>query len=463
MNKASTTLNSDDADQDLDISESSLNNSSSKQDLLANKQDLLSLKEEFKKLKKSLIEPDPSSTVSDDFQDFESYESQQNKNNEGESVQSEGCKPSVIPHSTTCDSISEGQGKGYTPSMTSSGYGSQAVSTLTLSSEDSLSLRSNEDSEMVRAAKKAALEHCSSGESDGDGELGQGHNSAILSDTEVKDVTMETVNSEEKIGHSVSEKTLENLDLDKARISEDDRLTIVDDMENTSFTEDSVVEEGVKLHISEEDISSLGSKCINTDENNQSHLQSSSHNNSKPNDTDDGVFESEHKTVSTGDESLNVNDGDDTEQSHLRGSDSSSNTSRGMIHSESIDPYSLEAMEELEKLGEDCDNSDFVSLNETGDSAINEERDNSVSGETKAVDTSLDKNEFKLTPDHQSTPKGAVKRQVQSEGRQRPVSCIVTSENNFLDTSLPGRHKRSSLDLSDEHIAGKYSELIHLL
>ena len=101
----------------------------------------------------NIIEPDPSSVGSDDFQEFESYQSQQ--------IQKMG-----VPHSGTSDSIAEGQFKG-TPSMTSSGYGSQAVSTLTLSSEDSLSLRSNDDSEATRA-RKSGIEHASSGESDGD-------------------------------------------------------------------------------------------------------------------------------------------------------------------------------------------------------------------------------------------------------------------------------------------------------
>ena len=101
----------------------------------------------------NIIEPDPSSIGSDDFQEFESYQSQQ--------IQKIG-----VPHSGTSDSIAEGQFKG-TPSMTSSGYGSQAVSTLTLSSEDSLSLRSNDDSEATRA-RKSGIEHASSGESDGD-------------------------------------------------------------------------------------------------------------------------------------------------------------------------------------------------------------------------------------------------------------------------------------------------------
>lgn len=47
--------------------------------------------------------------------------------------------------STTSDNVMEAAHKSFAPSMTSSGYGSQTVSTLTLSSEDSVSLKSNEE------------------------------------------------------------------------------------------------------------------------------------------------------------------------------------------------------------------------------------------------------------------------------------------------------------------------------
>ncbi|ESO83151.1 hypothetical protein LOTGIDRAFT_133948, partial [Lottia gigantea] len=73
---------------------------------------------------------------SDDFQEFESFQSQQTR------VQS---SMNNMTHSSTNDSLVEGQTKSYTPSMTSSGYASQAVSTLTLSSEDSMSIKSIEE------------------------------------------------------------------------------------------------------------------------------------------------------------------------------------------------------------------------------------------------------------------------------------------------------------------------------
>ncbi|XP_059167567.1 kinesin-like protein KIF13A isoform X3 [Physella acuta] len=82
-------------------------------------------------------EPDSRSIDSDEYQDFESYQSQQT---------AQGGKLSMnMSPSSTGDSIGDAHAKGYTPSMTSSGYGSQAVSTLTLSSEDSASIKSIEE------------------------------------------------------------------------------------------------------------------------------------------------------------------------------------------------------------------------------------------------------------------------------------------------------------------------------
>jgi kinesin family protein 13 len=116
-----------------------------------------------------VIEPEPNSVSSDDFQDFESYQSQQPpmEANPSNSTAEE------IPHSSTNDSLAEIQGKNFTPSLVSSGYGSQAVSMLTLSSEDSLSLRSIEDNveghKDSRGSQKGSIEQTSScSESDED-------------------------------------------------------------------------------------------------------------------------------------------------------------------------------------------------------------------------------------------------------------------------------------------------------
>ena len=498
--------------QTLNFSQTSLDTSLSKQELLDNKQDLLSLKEEFAKLKKSIIDPEPSSTASDDFQDFESYESQQQS---ALSKQNSDKTHSAIPHSVTCDSITECQGKGYTPSMTSSGYGSQAVSTLTLSSEDSLSLRSNDDSEGHRHGRKNTIEHTSSGDSDGD-DLGQGQSSNLSTEkSEVKDITKETL--EEKVkDHNLnggmkdavvsgSSTTLQNLDMDKYEDDGQDSVGNEDenvDMEKVSLksdlTEESVDDmdeaaDGVDLHISEEDLSDT-QEGKHSHENVQSEAggvdgskTGGSGNSGLINNSAGG---SKHGTGKEVEEDVRLKDhasfgaeqknnvseesvANDTKS--FRNSDSSSNTSRGPIHSDSIDPYSLDALEELERLGDEFgpDNSEFT-MNETGDNL-----DNSVNKSVTSVgasgcgagvvtphktekgllNDSLGNCDLDLRPENQSTPKlreGVRTRGVRSEPRQRPVSCIVgSSEVEMLEGALQERNKRSSLDLSDERLSGE--------
>ena len=101
------------------------------------KQQALQLKEEKK----------TNDCSDEEFQDFQEYRGSQ----EGEEVQlsssapqkvSVVTRPDTMPHSSTADSLVDVQAKSFTPSMSSSGYGSQAVSTQTLSSEDSMSVRS---------------------------------------------------------------------------------------------------------------------------------------------------------------------------------------------------------------------------------------------------------------------------------------------------------------------------------
>jgi hypothetical protein len=84
-------------------------------------------------------------TSDDDFTEFESYQSQNETQlaaqNTAQKIMNN--RADSITHSSTTESLVDIQAvKSFTPSMTSSGYGSQAVSTLTLSSEDSASIRS---------------------------------------------------------------------------------------------------------------------------------------------------------------------------------------------------------------------------------------------------------------------------------------------------------------------------------
>ena len=460
--------------EDLSTLNSSFNNSASKQEVLENKQDLLNLKEEFKKLKKSLIEPDPASVSSDDFQDFESYESQQNSRqldsgNQPESVDSETIgdsgKVTLISHSGTCDSIAESHGKGYTPSMTSSGYGSQAVSTLTLSSEDSLSLRSNDDSDLHRMSRRPGIEHCSSGDSDGD-DSAQGHSSAIRSE-----VIEEIEGQVHDLNQCSSNETLENLNVDTNSVedithSKNDEKLKVNDVESTDIIslksdltendEEEEERESVQLHISEEDLSSTG-KEEKEGNRSQDNVQCKIDDKDNLVDTDKTDDDDKCDKPETENQSKVRNSSRST-----KGSDSSSNTSRGPLYSDSIDPYSLEAMEELEKLGDEFgpDNSEFVSMNETSESIRDKsigKLSESVAKDKKGLDDSFMKTGLNVMPENQSTPIKREKRKAgtRSEPRQRPVSCIVTSDNDLLEQSLQERSKRNSLDCSDEHLSGR--------
>lgn len=477
-------------ESDFNSSNTSLSHSSSKQELLENKQDLLSLKEEFQKLKKSLIDPEPASASSDDFQDFESYESQQSSKQSETGNHSEGgemdnladCgKGTAISHSGTCDSIAETHGKGYTPSMTSSGYGSQAVSTLTLSSEDSLSLRSNEDSDLHKMSRRSGLEHCSSGDSDGDDSC-QGHSSAIRSE-----VIEEVEGQVQNLIESSSNETLENLNVDTNSVDEiitskvDDSkekcsVNMVENIDKSSLKsdlteeeeeeEENVAAESVKLHISEEDLSATNKEDVSTETELSQEKIVQCEKDMQSMDRDQGidVEKNADKVKCDISETENQNQVKNSSRS-TKGSDSSSNASRGPLYSDSIDPYSLEAMEELEKLGDEFgpDNSEFVSVNETTESVkdkSNEKMNESNHAEhkdRKILDDSFIRNDIK--PEHQSTP---IKREgrlsgVRSEPKQRPVSCIVMSDNDLLETSLQEKSKRSSLDFSDEHLSGKFS------
>ncbi len=116
--------------------------------------------DEFAKLKDQSKKERSDSINSDDFQDFTSYQENQDTSFPPASTAgpSEG-----ITHSSTAESLVDAQAaKSFTPSMSSSGYGSQAVSTQTLSSEDSTSVRSisiddtPEQSEQIQTRKTAA-------------------------------------------------------------------------------------------------------------------------------------------------------------------------------------------------------------------------------------------------------------------------------------------------------------------
>ncbi|XP_021365352.1 kinesin-like protein KIF13B isoform X2 [Mizuhopecten yessoensis] len=177
------------------------------------------------------VEPDPHSIGSDEFQDFESYETQQGSLQEDNKVVN-STEDGHIVHSSTTDSLVDIQGKNCTPSLVSSGYGSQAVSMLTLSSEDSLSLRSNEDNtesnKESRGVQKGNAEQAnSSGDSDleegstdstqeGDKILGTADQSA--EDTKQQSTMLEDKEKYLSTDESLSGKDVSDLDISVASL-----------------------------------------------------------------------------------------------------------------------------------------------------------------------------------------------------------------------------------------------------
>ena len=104
--------------------------------------------DEFAKLKTSPAKktaPTQNDTAydSDDFTEFESYQENQTSQFPLTATDAGNTRSDTMTHSSTNESLTDIQAaKSFTPSMSSSGYGSQAVSTQTLSSEDSASVRS---------------------------------------------------------------------------------------------------------------------------------------------------------------------------------------------------------------------------------------------------------------------------------------------------------------------------------
>ncbi|XP_069106121.1 kinesin-like protein KIF13A isoform X3 [Argopecten irradians] len=167
------------------------------------------------------VEPDPHSIGSDEFQDFESYETQQGSLREDNKAVNSNENGHIV-HSSTADSLVDIQGKNCTPSLVSSGYGSQAVSMLTLSSEDSLSLRSNEDNtesnKESRGVHKGNVEQVNSS---GDSDLEEGSTDS----TQEGDKVSETV---EQSGDEMKE---QNTELKETHSSSDESSKDASDMD----------------------------------------------------------------------------------------------------------------------------------------------------------------------------------------------------------------------------------------
>lgn len=312
---------------------------------------------------KAVIEPEPNSVSSDDFQDFESYQSQQ----PSQEVLPANSTSEEMPHSSTNESLTEIQGKNFTPSLVSSGYGSQAVSMLTLSSEDSLSIRSIEDNteghKDSRGSQKGSVEQSSESEEDQQG-----------------------------ISNSESEEHLtecNNTNVMEASDSDSNKTVLSQEKVETAESTDS---------------SSVG-------------VENSSVDNSKG-----AVGRAE--------------------------SNSLGECAMGNKPSGEVDPYSETAMEELEKLGFDEEEEMIDEKNGEGEVElfISEESDTKTATDKNRTTNKLISNKSFTPPNTLEKPRGVIKRP------QRPVSCILPSEQSVIEESM----KRNSLGLhlSDEDEMG---------
>ncbi|XP_048248867.1 kinesin-like protein KIF13B isoform X7 [Haliotis rufescens] len=385
---------------------------------------------------------DSRSLDSDDFQDFESYQSQQTAR-----VQREGALAlSHMTHSSTNDSLAEVQAKSCTPSMTSSGYGSQAVSSLTLSSEDSLSVKSIDDNENIKnktAHKSGSTEH--SGDSDD-----EDHAKAEDGDHAKDD------GDKANMGSGNTETTLDDSNGSVHNDSNDSGDNDTDG--NRKSRSDSLLDEGVP------EIPDAPLKPVPTPPANGKEFDFSQ------------TTENDHEAVKSVTEPSSHEPLSRIDSSNSEPGDSAIGRGDG-----DNDPYSVTAMEELEKLGEDegadsetVDKSSLRSakpeVKDTPRLSVSESENLDKKTRGKATETpvvglksaslsnivSPKADKSALLGSGQKTPdsKGVVRRKG-SGSRQRPMSCTVSPQ---IDTAMKawqedlGMERRSSLHVSEDQL-----------
>ncbi|XP_064651713.1 kinesin-like protein KIF13A isoform X3 [Lineus longissimus] len=289
--------------------------------------------DEFDELNKQKAEkpqdqPENQNTVAsdDDFTEFESYQSQTETQNAAQNTAQKIMtnRTDSITHSSTTESLVDIQAvKSFTPSMTSSGYGSQAVSTLTLSSEDSASIRSMSIDETPDHAEKSkdGTNHKKDG-----GEHGEEGDTPNLIDLAVADenlsLPMKPVlpgNNEISGGESQM----------KGSSSEADSESVIEVSVGNKVDSGKVVENSAKVESSEKNIGNSEKK---------SEVES------VENVSDVSVKTGE--VVATGDQ--NGNEGESKVKGQGEGKVKGQGEGKKV---EAIDLYSETAMDELEALG----------------------------------------------------------------------------------------------------------------
>ncbi|XP_078332068.1 kinesin-like protein KIF13A isoform X4 [Crassostrea virginica] len=370
----------------------------------------------------SKIEADPHSEESVDFQEFEAYHPCEEDH---KTATSDG-----IARSGTNDSLADVQCKNFTPSLVSSGYGSQAVSMLTLSSEDSLSIKSIEDNletnKDSKGGQKGSSEQTSS-DSDNDENREGSNRLSTGSDLEEVQSQKEAVSSPAKNGvHMAENKVPDNEELNKT----------TDDINNSLDTSSSSTE------------AKDGSFNTEKPDPNNSNIHSTSCDTSFNEKSESVVEDSKNESVLSQSErlkrskeerkkiveSLGAISKDTKEESD--NNTRKNKTSKQLFESsgasainEFVDPYSETAMDQLERL-----------------EGFEEENESSEESTEKVVSSKRTEETVEIT----EKP-----RLVGRRSQPRPQSCILSPSQDMMSIVEESMKRNSlTLHLSDEEFSG---------
>uniref|UniRef100_A0A8W8NA20 CAP-Gly domain-containing protein n=1 Tax=Magallana gigas TaxID=29159 RepID=A0A8W8NA20_MAGGI len=376
-----------------------------------------------RKPQSSKIEADPHSVESDDFQEFESY----HPNEEGhKTVTSDG-----IARSGTNDSLTDVQCKNFTPSLVSSGYGSQAVSMLTLSSEDSLSIKSIEDNiesnKDSRGDQKSSMEQTSS-DSDNE-EHKEGSN--ILStgsDLEGVQIQKEAVSLNSNNGDQVTDGALvapESEELNKSNVDSNCSLdtsgSSVEARDGSLSEKPDPNDSNIHSTICDTSLSEISEDVENSNNTCESPGISQSERLKRSKEERKKIVESLGAiSKDTGSNKTKRNNG-------KSGKPPCESQGPSAIN-EFVDPYSETAMEELERLG-------F-------------EEDNESSEESSEKSSTLRTEELQIV----ETPKSQGRK---GQGQPRPRSCILSPSLDMMSIVEESMKRNSlTLQLSEDEMSG---------
>ncbi|XP_041360770.1 kinesin-like protein KIF13A isoform X2 [Gigantopelta aegis] len=411
--------------------------------------------------------------MDDDFQDFESYQSQQMSRSHKDGT----LTLNHMTHSSTNDSIAEGHGKSGTPSMTSSGYGSQAVSTLTLSSEDSLSVKSIEENDgKTRTAQKSGSVENSSESDTEDGKVEKGSKGGNSSVDSVDDLT----NNKDEYFDSSAETLVASRTRSDSLL--DESVPDISDLPMQPIPSPPLSNSGEFTFNKHEAVTDRDSKME------EKNITDVTNNDSKTEVKDitdvtnnDSKAESVHMETSELLEHIELKIVEEGDEQTDKAEDSSSSENSevtkmsGAIakHESDSDLYSEAAMEELEKLGaaesgdlpekeqedsevsHNCNRSNGPTAMETvveKDVNCDSKKCDSVSVVSESATHSVDKLSSKSN--HRTPDTKAAMRRKGSGSRPRPMSMICSPRAESAMRAMQEElARRSSLHLSEDELS----------